>query len=655
MRKGHIQIIKTLKEFGASDAVISEFEKMTDIPIKEIRSRMQFVQAHPSISAGVENAYLEYRFFIRLLKEELDRGDMEFLKAHGNGNMICRKWLSEFTFLHGMSHDEIADMKKKYEDGIYDAGYLISLSMLVYPYYCNTYRIPDYEEAFMILDARRKAGLQEIVDKAIYISKLFSNIPLEEKLQAEKMLWEDENIRDEWTYNNNWELFDRYSELKCIDAYPGLLDICKGRVYLWEEDKTAALEKMLLDIYKGQYLSATLSGSPYSISSFCSSTGINIRCKHGYKYEASIYPQSPDGSNPKVNFGSLMSDSKKDTNLLLMYDGKAYARYHSAKSFPLTLKKMSSIYRENQTMKQILDAYMDRLVDDGGYMWKDIRTALEKGHVPPILVNDILDCKTLKDMMQRCYKESDIYNWNRGNLLAGYLAMKSMHYICPEDKGILVNYINTCNEWDDFDICKGRIEDNCRELLMHIIAFRTETQLYQTDDSGKTVMRGGEHCLSSDGLIISDYVRTSREIHRRINLHMHSIKRVKELHDDITVQSVMKKTPVVKIPKNSVFRQLDRILPKDRFERIKTRTRLIREGVSMHHCVATYAEFINRDKSAIYSYVDPDTDMPYTIEFRWDSKLGEYYVRQMSGVGNSTPDKHVYDYVKNLTATAKDA
>lgn len=76
-----------------------------------------------------------------------------------------------------------------------------------------------------------------------------------------------------------------------------------------------------------------------------------------------------------------------------------------------------------------------------------------------------------------------------------------------------------------------------------------------------------------------------------------------------------KHTPKIEIPKKSKFLELKKILPKEPFEWITTRRRIILEGEEMHHCVASYAERINRDTCAVYSFIYPENQKRYTIEF----------------------------------------
>lgn len=106
--------------------------------------------------------------------------------------------------------------------------------------------------------------------------------------------------------------------------------------------------------------------------------------------------------------------------------------------------------------------------------------------------------------------------------------------------------------------------------------------------------------------LVKDYIDMCIMCKEKINIRFRSKKKLQEAHDKISQKYYAKHTPLVKIPKNSKFKELRKILPSE-FEYIKTRKRLIEETAIQHHCVWSYADKINRDNCAIYSYVDPTT------------------------------------------------
>ena len=145
---------------------------------------------------------------------------------------------------------------------------------------------------------------------------------------------------------------------------------------------------------------------------------------------------------------------------------------------------------------------------------------------------------------------------------------------------------------------------------------------------------------------VQDYINFCHTLHKKIRLTFTSAKKMKELHDDYAVIIKNKYTPTITIPKNTKFRELEKLLPADEFTWIKTKRKIIKEGVEMHHCVATYADLVNKDICAIYGFIKKDNHRRYTIEFR-KNKNG-YYIRQMQSICERGYIEEDYIYVQSL-------
>ena len=66
----------------------------------------------------------------------------------------------------------------------------------------------------------------------------------------------------------------------------------------------------------------------------------------------------------------------------------------------------------------------------------------------------------------------------------------------------------------------------------------------------------------------------------------------------------------------------------------------------MHHCVATYANLVNKDDCAIYGFIRKNNNRRYTIEFR--KNRNGYYIEQMQSMCNREYAKEDYIYVQSL-------
>ena len=99
----------------------------------------------------------------------------------------------------------------------------------------------------------------------------------------------------------------------------------------------------------------------------------------------------------------------------------------------------------------------------------------------------------------------------------------------------------------------------------------------------------------------------------------------------------------VKVPKDSIFNELRKKLPSD-FIWIKSKRRLIKEAYEMSNCVWTYADSINEDKIAIYSFHYHNER--YTLEF--GIKNNRYYIKQMQLPFNAGYSKEAYKFINDL-------
>lgn len=88
------------------------------------------------------------------------------------------------------------------------------------------------------------------------------------------------------------------------------------------------------------------------------------------------------------------------------------------------------------------------------------------------------------------------------------------------------------------------------------------------------------------------------------------------------------------------------MLPEDEFEEIRTRKRIVEEGFVQRNCVASYAEYINHDECAIYSFISPLDHKRYTLEFRM--RKGKYYLRQAHCQYNKGCPNSVIKYIQSF-------
>jgi hypothetical protein len=131
---------------------------------------------------------------------------------------------------------------------------------------------------------------------------------------------------------------------------------------------------------------------------------------------------------------------------------------------------------------------------------------------------------------------------------------------------------------------------------------------------------------------IRDYINMTVNLKERPSLKIKTMAGLIKKHNEIALQLTLERTPQILIPQNSVFNALK--LPPE-YERILTRERLVAEGQTQRHCVASYAGQINRDKCAIFSTVYEDKRYTIQIVYKKKNERKKFAVSQIRGFANA--------------------
>lgn len=316
-----------------------------------------------------------------------------------------------------------------------------------------------------------------------------------------------------------------------------------------------------------------------------------------------------------------------------------YSKKNIKRIIPVNLNVLRQDLKEfGKPIELFLDKIIEIRINMGDYIFKDLKNILQYPMCPPFLLSEFNGCSSLKEMCNKKYKKDIPIVWNKGNLFINYLVYKCFLKIEEKDRNILLNWNNSIRTQEAISsffatatncYSQGLSTDNyCTFLLGNIILERI---FQETSEERKEYYP-----------TVADYVNMSYQLKRKLKLRFRSIKKLKEAHDRLAIDQRNKTIPKINIPKESVFYKLRKQLPKE-FEWIKTRKRLVEEGYYMHHCVASYYDYINKDKSAIYSFVYERTNTRYTIEFICIK--GKYIINQIESRGNGGCPEEVVNYV----------
>lgn len=316
------------------------------------------------------------------------------------------------------------------------------------------------------------------------------------------------------------------------------------------------------------------------------------------------------------------------------------AGYKIEKSIPVTLKKLAQYYGEDGDSDREYGNFLNLLAiwseRNGNYVFRDALPYIRQGlFLAPIGLNEILKETTLADALKKKYK--GVRNWKRNNINLLYATIKAADYVNEKSKQKLLNYDDPAilqrakiTSADSFKVTKNNFTDNGIIKFLH--------QWYQE----KLSITNHE-----EATLIYDYINMCLQMKEPINLGFMSIKKIKGAHDKVLEKSYQKAVPIVKIPADSKFNKLSSQLPSE-FERITSRKRLIKESMLQHHCVWSYADQLNNDKSAIYSFIFTPEQKRYTIEFKTKGKEIKYYISQMQCAWDQGCSIEAYNYVRGF-------
>lgn len=288
----------------------------------------------------------------------------------------------------------------------------------------------------------------------------------------------------------------------------------------------------------------------------------------------------------------------------------------------------------------ILSWFFQRIKDAKECVWKDIMAYSVRDYdlLPAFTCNEITAGYTLNEVMNTHYKNAGFIDWSRCDLRLGYLIMQALPLVNEKSRNFLL-----ANKYMSF-------EEFMKTYCVHAKRIYIDPEIKRVDSRRYVVKRFLfeiiQKRIGADiDPIIYDYIDMSEMLHRKISIMFTSEKKVNDAHDDLVKELTAKNTPRVKVPKNSKFNRLAKLLPDD-MEWIKSKKRLVQEGSEMHNCVASYADKINNDSCAIYSFMY--NNKRYTIEFV--TYKNRYSIKQLYGVCNSEPEDGVEDYVKGFLA-----
>lgn len=425
------------------------------------------------------------------------------------------------------------------------------------------------------------------------------------------------------TYNYSFKQRNLY-EPECLKRYEEAMNV-------------GQINKLIVDVYNG----SGFKGGHYTEIEFAENGSIsivNIEILSAEFFCLTNYKEFD--KNPKIDY-----HYKKiyETQYYITPDGKIFTVKKNM--YPLPAKEMYQICAKNTFISKIFRLLVETDKEQH-YLYKDFYKDCFINCLIPIAYSDIRNYNNKKQFIKERYKtaENMKVNWNKLNLNLSYMIISSYKSVADgksknilleqKDESLLENISKSLN-------IRTKVNIFLRNIIITKIALKDSTNILKNELSKKTQEYLEEEVLflqrqkNESGLAITlnDYIEMARQEKRKIRLDIYSELQLYNLHDRIQSHDYKNLTSPVKIPKDTKFKELRKILP-EKFEWIKTRSRLILETEIQQHCVWSYADKISKDRCAIYSFVDTtgeytDDGKPsrYTIEFARRNK--KYVVVQM--------------------------
>lgn len=335
------------------------------------------------------------------------------------------------------------------------------------------------------------------------------------------------------------------------------------------------------------------------------------------KSAVNIYLASSSYTN--INKGEFHFDVPEvSMKLVIFHSGGYYYKGFKDRLFPLSLKKLSSIWNDygnlgKQVVTFILGHAMEKL---NALVMKDILRTFEKDNfmLLPIRLIDCRDSYNYNHLLQKRWVAADKINWSRTDVNLAYLVIKSLPYLGREidKKRLLQTKDASLLDVVDSSFWKRRWNNECISTFLGCFIAGGISDVPEDGD------------LDNVRITANDYIKMAHEMHQKVKLGFRSWKKLKDAHDKIS-KKYKNRLHRVHVPKNSKFNHLRELLPES-YEWIRTGSRLRMEGIEMGHCVNSYWQYINQDTCAIYSFTAGEKR--YTAEFRVGSN-GKYTVRQI--------------------------
>ena len=395
--------------------------------------------------------------------------------------------------------------------------------------------------------------------------------------------------------------------------------------------------------------------------------GVFVKCMKYEKIYHNVH-ENKVGYTKLSNYSTVSLWFTLDNHVLM----DMYAKKMSGSSSHFVPAAINNIYKKQSDNEFLMNMLHDFAADLNFKFLKDVLSDFDatKHKLATITFNDAMSYHNRREFVNDKYPNvsSLQIDFNKVNLNLAYALYKTIGYVDESQYGYLSQIRSLDFIPDNEEITSKTVasiflknyylhyKDYLNKITNKDIAWRDDEDDYIYNGEYDKKLKPWQNTFV---ICVRDYMSAAVSLNHKVMLN-HSIKRIIEDHDELSESMNLKdylkrmRGKKLKVPKNSQFNKLRKILPDD-FEWIKTKTRLANESAMQHHCVWQYSDYISSDSSAIYSYVDSGCKFGphpfrYTIEFKVSH--GEYYIAQMQRFRNRGGSAELKEYLNGLIKSA---
>lgn len=316
-------------------------------------------------------------------------------------------------------------------------------------------------------------------------------------------------------------------------------------------------------------------------------------------------------------YNKIFFDTDYDLNLghLIRKKGE---RSTTAVSKKLQLKDLAKF--EDGIRKIVIKNYLEYL-GETNYFIKDI---LEDYISDPIKISVPIDfqllenAKNKKHLLELKTRKQGLFNrFNKISLNFSYIILKVLKHINEKELNkVILKEI----------LIEGSEKEKINQFFLNY--YKEHITDISPDD------------YSDERHVLYDYIFMVRQLKRKFNLDITTIKKLYKEHDRIAEFQRIRdyKKMELKIKPNNPFLQLE--LPEE-FKMLETKEEFFNEGKENNNCVFSYIPSVNEENCIIYTTLYKDKK--YTIEF--GKKRTQFVLRQIKGYGNSEAPEELIEYI----------